>query len=99
MIAWNTRSLTILWPGAGAEEGGGSGLDCEGVDYTERIWSYNTRQTFFTSSGGIQNYGYSVVAGVVDIGVTCPNYPPTRLGVAVHELAHQVREKEGVFTL
>ena len=59
------------------------------MSYTDRIWSYSTRQSFFNSSDGIQNYGYSVVAGVVDIDVTCPNYPPARLGVAVHELVHQ----------
>lgn len=59
------------------------------MSYTDRIWSYSTRQTFFNSSDGIQNYGYSVVAGVVDIDVTCPDYPPARLGVAVHELVHQ----------
>lgn len=47
------QPLTILCTGAGAEEGGNSGLDCEGVSYTDRIWLYSTRQSFFNSSGGI----------------------------------------------
>jgi hypothetical protein len=68
----------------GAERGGYCATTGQSQD--NRIWSHSTKQTFFTSSSGIRNLGFSVASGVWDI---CPPFTTSRLGIMVHEVAHQ----------
>jgi hypothetical protein len=68
----------------GAERGGYCATTGQSQD--KRMWSHRTKQTFFTSSSGIRNLGFSVASGVWDI---CHPFTTSRLGIMVHEVAHQ----------
>jgi M6 family metalloprotease-like protein len=81
--------LVVLHSGAAAEI---AGDDCESdKDYTQRVWSHASSQTWFVSSVGIRNYRFYVASGVWDV---CPSqgsgtkWEIARIAIIAHECAH-----------